>query len=909
MLFFNPTSDINFLFNTGQMLSSGNNIFNQSYKDILNLVKANYPDGLSEEDANHRLNTNGKNMLREKRSINVFRVFVMQLANWLIGILFIAAGITVFLGEYVDAGIILLVVFINALLGTIQEIKANKAISGLQNFVKLKSHVKRNNKIIHIEAENLVVGDIVILEAGSFVPADLCLITSAQLQINESTLTGESIPANKNATTDTPDAQQGDKSNFAFMSTLVTNGTAEGVVFAVGMDTEIGKIADLLNTQKRVDTPLEKRLNQLGKKIGLAAIVICILIFIIGVLQGKKPGDLFLTAVSLAVAAIPEGLTAIVAVVLSIGVTKMAKQHAIVKKLAAVETLGSVNIICTDKTGTLTQNKMTVQQYFVWDTILEVTENKDEKTTPVLKKMLETMVLCSNATFIDNESTGDPTEIALLHFYDNYATDRQNYIQINKRLLENPFDATRKRMSTIHQHANGFVVSAKGAIVSILDIASHILIDESIIPITELHKKRIREVGEQLSDKTFRTLAGGYKTVPGLITAEQMESDIIFIGLVAMFDPPRIEVKPVIEAAKKAGIETIMITGDHKNTAFAIARQLGIAENIDQVISGIDLEKNKNSKLPFSITQYKVFARVAPEQKVDVVKLFKNEGAIVAMTGDGVNDAPSLQEADIGIAMGKSGTDIARNAADIILTDDNFNTIITAIEKGRNIYNNIKKAVLFLVTCNLGEVTAVFLAIILGMEAPLIATQLLWINLITDSLPALALGMSKSDNAVMQFKPRPSNETFFTKNRTWRVVLAGIIIGLVTLCAYCFGFYTFNVSPFDNTIDPAIMEYSRTLAFMVLIVSQLFYALSLQHVQKSIFNNKMFRNKLLWLALIGGISIQLIIIYVPVLRNMLHLQIPDKNGWLVIVVLGALPLLISELFKIIKLPKRGLKRS
>ncbi|MGB4930862.1 MAG: HAD-IC family P-type ATPase, partial [Chitinophagales bacterium] len=346
-----------------------------------------------------------------------------------------------------------------------------------------------------------------------------------------------------------------------------------------------------------------------------------------------------------------------------------------------------------------------------------------------------------------------------------------------------------------------------------------------------------------------------------------------------------------------------------KNTAFAIARQLGIAENIDQVISGIDLEKNKNSKLPFSITQYKVFARVAPEQKVDVVKLFKNEGAIVAMTGDGVNDAPSLQEADIGIAMGKSGTDIARNAADIILTDDNFNTIITAIEKGRNIYNNIKKAVLFLVTCNLGEVTAVFLAIILGMEAPLIATQLLWINLITDSLPALALGMSKSDNAVMQFKPRPSNETFFTKNRTWRVVLAGIIIGLVTLCAYCFGFYTFNVSPFDNTIDPAIMEYSRTLAFMVLIVSQLFYALSLQHVQKSIFNNKMFRNKLLWLALIGGISIQLIIIYVPVLRNMLHLQIPDKNGWLVIVVLGALPLLISELFKISKLPKRGLKRS
>ena len=874
--------------------------FSKSIDEVLIELKGDKDQGLSEQDAKSRLEKYGENLLVAKKKKSIFRMFYEQLQDWLIYILMVAVLITLFLGEYVDATIIIIVIIVNALLGVIQEVKAGKAIEALQKMSKPKALVLRNGEAKEIQSTQLVPGDILILDAGRYIAADIRIIESANLQVEESALTGESVPSDKDASQIHPDSKTplGDRSNMAFMSTHVTSGRGVGVVVGTGMNTEIGQIANLINTEEKSKTPLEIRLDKLGKTLGLFAIGICVFIFIIALLQGRNMAEMFMMAVSLAVAAIPEGLAAIVAVVLSIGVTSMAKKNAIIKKLPAVETLGSVNIICSDKTGTLTQNKMTVTRYFNLEGQKDLEPGQVNTATEDAKILAKAMILCSDATFKNGQGTGDPTEIALLAFADHLGLNRETLNAENKRIDEFSFDSDRKLMSTLNEENGQHTVYTKGAIGNLLNLSTHVLDNGKAIPITEALKSKILEATDALSNLALRTLGVAYKPVSSVIDASEMEKDLIFAGLVGMIDPPRIEVKAAIETAKLAGITTIMITGDHKNTAFAIAKELGIAESMDQVITGVEIDDLSDAKLNTKIRDYRVFARVSPEHKVKIVNALKSHGNIVSMTGDGVNDAPSLNVADIGVAMGITGTDVAKGASDMILADDNFATIVSAIEQGRNIYNNIKKSVIFLITCNLGEVFTMFVALLIGWESPLIATQLLWINLITDSFPAIALGMDSGNPDVMKEKPRNTKESFFSGGAGMHLILGGVLIGTLTILAFWFGYYSHGYSPFDHSVPANTVEYARTMAFMVLVMCQLFYSLAMRDTSKSIFKVGIFSNKYLIGAILVGILLQLIVIEIPFMQRAFHLQMLDFEGWIIAFSLGLVPLLFNEILKI-----------
>jgi len=872
----------------------------KSNKEVLQELGVDSLQGLSDGEAKIRLEKYGPNKLLGKKKKNIFRMFFEQLRDWLIYILLVAVIITLFLGEYVDATIIVLVIIVNAVLGVVQEVKAGKAIEALQKMSFPKALVRRNGETKEIHSDLVVPGDILILDAGRYITADIRLIESANLQIEESALTGESVPSEKDSEVilSDPKTPLGDRANTAFMSTHVTNGRGVGVVIETGMNTEVGQIATLINTEKKPKTPLEIRLDRLGKTLGKLAVGICIIIFFIAILQGRNLAEMFLTSVSLAVAAIPEGLAAIVAVVLSIGVTSMSKRNTIIKKLSAVETLGSVNIICSDKTGTLTQNKMTVTTYFNLDGEKPVERGKTNTTTDDVKLLAKAMVLCSDATYQKGHATGDPTEIALLVFCDDLGIDRKALISGNKRVGENAFDSDRKLMSTLNQEDGTFTVYTKGAIGNLIQISTRVLEKGKVIPITDAHKLQYITAAETMSNNALRTLGVAYRLVDSIVETSEMEKDLILAGLVGMIDPPRLEVKESIQKAKLAGITTIMITGDHKNTAFAIANELGIAENMDQAITGQDIDNFSEKEFTKKITGYRVFARVSPEHKVNIVLALRSHGNIVSMTGDGVNDAPSLNAADIGVAMGITGTDVAKGAADMILTDDNFATIVSAIEQGRNIYNNIKKSVIFLITCNLGEVLTMFVSLLIGWEAPLIATQLLWINLLTDSFPAVALGMDPGSPDVMKEKPRDSKESFFAGGAGMHVILGGVLIGALTIIAFWFGYYEHGNSPFNHTAPPETLEYARTMAFMVLIMCQLFYSLAVRNSSKSIFQIGIFSNKYLVGAILLGVFLQLIVIEIPDMQHAFHLQMLDLRGWFIAISLGLVPLLFNEFFKI-----------
>lgn len=874
--------------------------FTKSNEEVLKELDVVVSQGLSAEEAKVRLEKYGPNQLLAKKKKSIFRLFIAQLQEWLIYVLFAAVVITVFMGEYVDAAIILLVITINAVLGVVQEVKAGKAIESLQKMTHPKALVRRNGEVVEIHSDQLVPGDMLILDTGRYISADIRLIESANLQIEESALTGESVPSEKDASLLHPDPKTplGDRANTAFMSTLVTNGRGIGVVVETGINTEVGKIANIINTEQKSKTPLEIRLDQLGKTLGKMAIGICIFIFLIALIQGRELVEMFLMSVSLAVAAIPEGLAAIVAVVLSIGVTSMSKKNAIIKKLPAVETLGSVNMICSDKTGTLTQNKMTVKSYFNLEGETTVERGKSNTASEDAKLLAKAMVLCSDATYTNGHGTGDPTEIALLIFADDLGIDRKKLITENRRAGEYSFDSDRKLMSTLNEEKGTFTVYTKGAIGNLIKICTHVLEKGKVIPITEAHRQQYHNATDGMSNNALRTLGAAYKPVGAAIEAAEMEKDLVLVGLVGMIDPPRPEVKESILKAKQAGITTIMITGDHKNTAFAIASELGIAENIDQAITGQDMEDFSEAEFAEKAVDYRVFARVSPEHKVQIVHALKSHGNIVSMTGDGVNDAPSLNAADIGVAMGITGTDVAKGAADMILTDDNFATIVSAIEHGRNIYNNIKKSVIFLLTCNLGEVVTMFVAILIGWEAPLIATQLLWINLITDSFPAVALGMDPGNPDVMKEKPRDAKESFFAGGAGLHVILGGFLIGVLTIGAFWFGYYEHGYSPFDPAVPVETVEYARTMAFMVLVMSQLFYSLAVRHGSKSIFRIGVFSNKYLVGAILLGIFLQLFVIEIPVMQRAFHLQMLDLGGWVTAISLGLVPLLFNEIFKL-----------
>ncbi|MFA5329764.1 MAG: cation-translocating P-type ATPase, partial [Prolixibacteraceae bacterium] len=776
--------------------------FTKSNEEVIKELGVDPSLGLSDEEVKIRLEKYGPNKLLAKKKKNILQLFIAQLQEWLIYVLFAAVVITLFMGEYVDSAIILLVIIINALLGVIQEVKAGKAIEALQKMSHPKALVRRNGEVKEIHSDQIVPGDILILDAGRYISADIRLIESANLQIEESALTGESVPSEKDASlvlTD-PKTPLGDRTNIGFMSTLVTNGRGVGIVVETGMNTEVGQIANIINTEEKSKTPLEIRLDQLGKTLGKIAIGICIFIFVIALLQGRELVEMFLMSVSLAVAAIPEGLAAIVAVVLSIGVTSMAKKNAIIKKLPAVETLGSVNIICSDKTGTLTQNKMTVKRYFNPEGEIAVEREEKNNATEDVKLLAKAMLLSSDATFENGKGTGDPTEIALLMFGDDLDIDRKALDAGTKRVGEFAFDSDRKLMSTLVEEDGKLAVYTKGAIDNLLKISAGVLINGQVLPFTDEHRKMFTRATERMSDQALRTLGAAYKPVETIIDPSEMEKELILIGLVGMIDPPRVEVKSSIQLAKEAGITSVMITGDHKNTAFAIAQELGIANAVDQAITGQEMDELPEEELTAKITGFRVFARVSPEHKVKIVRALKSRGNIVSMTGDGVNDAPSLNAADIGVAMGITGTDVARGASDMILVDDNFSTIVSAIEQGRNIYNNIRKSVLFLLTSNLGEVISMFVALMAGMAAPFVATQLLWINLLTDSLPAVALGMDPGNPDVMKEKPRDPKENFFAHGAGLRAILGGLLIGIITLLAFWYGYYEQGYSPLDQAV-------------------------------------------------------------------------------------------------------------
>jgi Ca2+-transporting ATPase len=873
--------------------------FTKEIQDVLKEYDSNEVTGLSSQEVKLRLEKYGENKLKSKPKKSFFHLFLSQLKDMLIYVLLGAAAITLFIGEYVDAVIILLVVILNAVIGVVQEYKAEKAVEALQKLSNPKALVKRDGQTLEIQALELVPGDIVILDAGRFVPADLRLIDSANLQIEESTLTGESVPSEKNAfevfsSLKTP---IGDQSNMAFMSTIVTYGRGEGIVVATGMNTEIGKIAQILDEDTNELTPLQVRLEELGKTLGYIAIGICILIFAISLIQKRDLFEMFLTAISLAVAAIPEGLPAIVAIVLAIGVTRMSKINAIVKKLPAVETLGSVNIICSDKTGTLTQNKMKVMKYYTLDNLNEVDDN-NEINNPDSIKLVQGMILSSDATYENNEGTGDPTEIALVQLGHYYGILKSKLNETYPRVGEKPFDSDRKLMSTLVKSNDKFLVYTKGALDSLLKISTHVIKDGKSIPLTENHKSEFIKTSEELSNKALRILALAYKEVETEISSDEMENDLTLIGIVGMMDPPRLEVKSSIETAKKAGITPIMITGDHKTTAFAIAKELGIADDISQAITGTEIDEYTDEEFSKLINKIKVFARVSPEHKVKIVKAFKSQGNIVSMTGDGVNDAPSLKTADIGVAMGITGTDVSKGASDMILTDDNFTTIVHAIEEGRNIYNNIKKSVVFLLSCNLGEVVTILLSILFFWPVPLLPTQILWINLITDTLPAISLGMDPGDKDVMNKKPRNPKESFFAHGAGLRAIMGGILIGLLTLGAFFYGLYEHGYSLGSRNIPEDVLTYARTMAFVVLAASQLFYSLAMRNPTKSIFQIGIFSNLYLIGAIIIGFILQFSVISIPFLANAFKVHNISIRDWGLVILFALIPLMINEIVKI-----------
>ena len=872
--------------------------FTKSQEQVLNELNVDPKEGLSTEEVKKRLEKYGYNKLKSKAKKSLLELFLAQLKDVLIYVLIGAAVVNVIahgLEGITDAIIILLVVFINAIVGVVQESKAEKALEALQQMTTPKSLVRRNGEVVEVSSEELVPGDILIIDAGRFIPADARLIETVNLQIEESALTGESLPSEKNADFITNDEKigVGDKENMVFMSTMATYGRGEAVIVGTAMETEIGKIAKILDEDNENLTPLQIKLDELGKSLGYMALIICFVIFIIGLIQGRPVLEMFMTAISLAVAAIPEGLVAIVAIVLSIGVTRMSKIHAIVRKLPAVETLGAVNIICSDKTGTLTQNKMTVVKTYTLNNLKDVpatgrnfVADEDEK------ELIKSFVLCSDASIDSGQDVGDPTEVALIVLGDKFNLTKNALNEEYPRVGENPFDSDRKLMSTLNEENGKYRVHTKGAIDNILVRANKVLVNGNIIELTEEIKNTILNEAEKMSNSALRVLGVAFKDVDDEIAVEEMEKDLVVVGIVGMIDPPRMEVKDSIIEAKKAGITPVMITGDHKNTAVAIAKELGIATDLSQSLTGSEIDELSDEQFTNDINKYRVFARVSPEHKVKIVKAFKEQGNIVSMTGDGVNDAPSLKFADIGVAMGITGTDVSKGASDMILTDDNFTTIVHAIEEGRNIYNNIKKTIMFLLSCNLGEVICVFLATLFNWQLPLVAIQLLWVNLVTDTLPAISLGVDPGDKDVMSRKPRNPKESFFAGGAGMRAVVGGTLIGILTLIAFYLGWKHHGLD------GEEAVTYGRTMAFIVLTFSQLFYSLTMRNTKKTIFEVGFFGNKFLIVSIIVGILLQVGLININMIATIFKVTAIKLVDWDIVVVLSLIPVTINEFIKV-----------
>lgn len=859
-------------------------MYQKDYQDVINELNSDMNNGLSELECNKRIEEFGYNELQGKKKQSLFVKFLLQFKDLMIIILIIAGVVSIIIDphEWIESMIIFVVITINAIIGVVQESKAEKSLEALEKMASPLCKVIREGNTIQIATRMLVPGDIIVIDAGDFIPGDARIIECSNLQVDESALTGESVPVTKEANVITGESiALGDMKNMLFSSTFVTKGRGKAVVCKTGMNTQIGQIAEMLSASESSTTPLQDKLNQVGKIIGFLCIGICIGVFLLQYFtNGNQALAAFKTAVALAVAAIPEGLATVVTIVLAIGVSTMSKQNAIVKKLPAVETLGSTSIVCSDKTGTLTQNKMTVVE--VYRNEIRKVEQLNEEDIDIIKYF----ALCSDAkvTIIDGveKRIGDPTETALIDLNNKYGQDISNI----KRLADVPFDSDRKMMSVICEIEGKILLITKGA--------PDIIIKNSTKTNTSKLEHAL-QINDNMAVRALRVLGIGVKVLDKLpsVVDESIENELTFLGLVGMIDPSRPEVKDAIKIATNAGIRSIMITGDHKVTAMAIAKELGILREGDKALSSDELSELSDEYLEEHIEEYSVYARVAPEDKVRIVTAWQKKGKIVAMTGDGVNDSPALKKADIGCAMGITGTDVAKEAADMILVDDNFATIISAVKQGRGIYSNVKKCVKYLLSSNIGEVITIVLASILAVVInasfgnPLSPIHLLWINLITDSLPAFGLGMEKPHDNVMNEKPREKNEGFFANKLGVAIILEGLMIGLLTLTSYILG-------------EKVSHEYGQTMAFLTLSGCQLFHAFNVKS-RSSVFRKATFNNKTLNMAFIIGFVLQFAVMYIPFINTEIFGLVDlDLSHLLMALGLSFLTVIIMEVVKLIK---------
>ena len=846
----------------------------KNIKEIEKELRTNIKTGLGDKDVQIRQDEFGKNKIEEGKKESLLVKFLNQFKDFMIIILIIAAIISAVVsylegtGDYFDSIIIIAIVVFNGIMGLIQEAKAEKSIEALKKMSAPVAKVRRNGRVLTVNGEDIVPGDIVILETGCYVPADIRLINTYNLKVEESSLTGETeaVEKDENAVFNNQKIPLGDMKNMVFAGTAVVNGHAEGIVTNIGMNTEVGKIASMIITNEAPQTPIQKKLSEVGKVLGIACVVICALIFVIGVIKKISVVEMFMTSVGLAVAAIPEGLLAIVTIILSIAVTKMAKRNAIIRKLPAVETLGSSKVICSDKTGTLTENNMKV---------VEIIGNKN--------KILEYGALCCNCEINEGVVEGEPTEVAIVK---EAVKEKQN--KILPRICEIPFDSNRKLMTTVNELENGkYRIITKGAPEILLGICDYYEENNTVHDMNSTFLSKIKNKNEKMAEKALRVLGVAYLDVdimPKEISADFLEKGLIFVGLIGMIDPPRKGVKEAVLACRRAGIKTVMITGDHITTAKAIAKDLEILRGRELAITGQELDKIPDSKLEKDIMNYSVFARVTPEHKVRIVKAFQKTGAVVAMTGDGVNDAPALKKSDIGIAMGRKGTDVAKNAADMILNDDNFVTIVDAVKQGRNIFDNIKKAIHFLIATNIGEIVTIFVGLLLGVKSPLLAIQLLWVNLVTDSLPAIALGLEPPEKNIMNRPPRDAKKSIFADGLMGKIVVEGFMIGMFTILAFFIGNKYYGI------------EVARTMAFISLGMLELIHSFNVKS-EESIFKVGLFENKYLLGAFVFGTVLQLGIIFVPSLAEIFKLTQLNTTQWLITIAISIAPIIIVEIQK------------
>lgn len=879
--------------------------YNQEISEIFASFKTAQTTGLSLEEAGRRIEEYGYNQLTSKRKKSFFRMFIAQFKSFMIIILLIAAAISGVVGVMegeglLDTFIILGILILNALVGAFQERKAESSLEALKNLAAPETKVLRNGVIMEIPTRDLVPGDVVILETGAIIPADLRLTEAVNLKIQESSLTGESVPVDKQtALLPGDDVALGDRINMAFSSGMVTYGRGRGVVVTTGMNTEVGKIADMLQQATDTETPMSRRLEQLGKVLGIAALIICAVIFLVGVLYGNSVLSMFMTAVSLAVAAIPEGLPAVSTVVLAIGVQRMVKRNAIIRTLPSVETLGSATVICSDKTGTLTQNKMTVVEAYV-------NHKKDviKRAAPATilneeeKRLISISVLCADAQYRVNDNgkieyTGDPTETALLDFGILYGIYKDDLEKRLPRIAEIPFDSGRKRMTTVNRISDKNTrINVKGGLDEVLSVCDKIIIKGEIRPITSDDTDMIRKANENMANSALRVLAMAYRDLPEApqdVHIGELENRLIFIGLLGMIDPARPEVIEAVSKCNTAGIRPVMITGDHKITALAIAREIGIYKDEDSAITGAELEKLNDEDFYENVARYSVYARVAPEHKVRIIKAWQKHNEVVAMTGDGVNDAPALKQADIGAAMGIVGTDVAKGAADMILTDDNFATIVSAVEEGRRIYDNILKAIQFLLSTNIGEIFLLLITSVFNLGAPLLPIHILWVNLVTDSLPALALSVDPAEDNIMNRKPRNSKKGFMTNGMIWRIMYQGVMIGAIPLVAYIMGLREGGES------------LGQTMAFATLIFVQLVHVRNLHYNTRSSLAISLFRNKPLIGAILASAGLALIVLLIPPVREAFSLTALDGKHWIIVALMSLIPIVVVDIFKLFRI--------